>query len=94
MGIFTKSSVGMEIDSKEIRVAYVEGTADKPIPRLFARQTLPEGVVRDGKVASTGELAQLSAAVGREYQRPDVIGVTNRMSSSVCAVPDSKGINV
>ncbi|NLO40994.1 MAG: pilus assembly protein PilM [Ruminiclostridium sp.] len=92
MGIFTKSSVGMEIDSKEIRVAYVEGTADKPIPRVFARHALPEGVVRDGKVASPGELATaISALWARENikSRDVILGVNNQdVIIRFAAVPD------
>ncbi|MBP7177172.1 MAG: pilus assembly protein PilM [Thermoclostridium sp.] len=81
MGFLKKSSVGMEIDSKEIRVVSLEGTPEKPVVRVFARHALPEGTVRDGKVINPAELgAAISALWAREnIQGRDVIlGINNQ----------------
>lgn len=81
MGIFKRSSVGMEIDSREIRVAYLEGTAEKPVPRVFARHALPQGLVRDGKVQNPAELgAAISALWARENirSRDVILGINNQ----------------
>lgn len=81
LGLFKRSSVGMEIDSKEIRVVYLEGSAEKPVPRIFARHPLPQGLVRDGKVQNPAELgAAISALWAKENIRcKDVIlGINNQ----------------
>lgn len=81
MGIFKRSSVGMEIDSKEIRVVHLEGSADKPVVRGFARQALPQGLVRDGKVLDP---AGLGAAISELWARENIrcrnviLGVNNQ----------------
>lgn len=81
MGLLKRSSVGMEIDAKEIRVVYAEGSADKPVPRTFARYALPEGIVRDGKVINPVELgAAISALWAKESIkcRDVILGINNQ----------------
>lgn len=81
MGLLKRTSVGMEIDSKEIRVVYAEGTADKPVPCTFARYPLPDGIVRDGRVVNAAELgAAISALWAKEgiKSRNVILGINNQ----------------
>lgn len=81
MGLLKRSSVGMEIDTKEIRVVYAEGSADKPVSCTFARYALPEGIVRDGKVINPVELgAAISTLWTRENikSREIILGINNQ----------------
>lgn len=54
MGIFSKSVVGLELDSGEIRAIELSGSTRKPVLEAFGRIPLPEGAVKDGKVADAG----------------------------------------
>lgn len=81
MGLLKRSSVGMEIDAKEIRVVYLEGSADKPAPCVFARHPLPEGIVRDGKAANPAELgAAITTLWAKENIkcRNVILGINNQ----------------
>lgn len=81
MGILKKSAVGIEIDSKEIRAVHLTGKPDKPGLCTFARFSLDEGVVKDGKVIKKNELGvALSTMWSRENIkcRDVVLGVNNQ----------------
>lgn len=81
MGLLKRSSVGMEIDSKEIRIVHAEGSADKPVPCTFARYPLPDGIVRDGRVVNPAELgAAISAFWAKEgiKSRDVILGINNQ----------------
>ena len=81
MGVFKKSSVGLEIDSKEIRAVHVTGKPERPYLCTFARFPLNEGIVKDGKVLKENELGvALSTMWARENikGRDVILGVNNQ----------------
>ena len=81
VGVFKKSSVGLEIDSKEIRAVHVTGKPERPYLCTFARFPLNEGIVKDGKVLKENELGvALSTMWARENIkcRDVILGVNNQ----------------
>ena len=95
MGLFKRSSVGMEIDSNEIRVVCLEGSSNKPVPRVFARYALPKGIVRDGKVVSFSELGSAISAMWAQNSiksRDVILGINNQdIIIRFAVVPDLPG---
>lgn len=81
MGILQKSAVGLEIDSKEIKAVHLSGNPDKPHLRTFCRFPLRDGVVKDGKVFSAGELGVALATMWTRENikcRDVILGVNNQ----------------
>lgn len=81
MGIFKRNIVGMEIDSKEIRVVHMEGTPDKPVFRAFASQLLEKGVVKEGKVVKPDKLGTAISMLWTREKikcRDVILGINNQ----------------
>lgn len=57
MGLFKRSVIGLELDSKEIRAVEVRGSVRQPVISAWGRVRLPEGVVRDGRVVNAESLS-------------------------------------
>lgn len=57
MGLFTRSVIGIEMDSREIRAVEISGSAKKPVITAWGRVYLPEGIVKDGRVMNVESLA-------------------------------------
>ncbi|NLN65850.1 MAG: pilus assembly protein PilM [Clostridiaceae bacterium] len=81
MKLFKRSSIGMEIDSKEIRIVHLKGLPEKPVLCTFAQTSLPEGVVRDGKVYDPERLGRAIAELWEREKikcRDVILGVNNQ----------------
>ena len=50
MKIVSKSIIGLELDSKEIRAVEVSGSKQKPVVLIWGTIELPEGIVK-GRVS-------------------------------------------
>lgn len=50
MLFFSKSIIGLDVDSKEMRAVELKGTAKNPVLVAWGRSRLPENVIKDGRV--------------------------------------------
>lgn len=81
MGIFSKSVIGLELDSQEIRAAEIKGTPKKPVIVSLGKVRLPEGVVKEGCLVNP---AQFGASLERLFSensfksREVIFGVNNQ----------------
>ena len=57
MGLFKKSVIGLEMDSKEIRAVEITGSVRQPVISAWGRMSLPEGIVKDGRVMNVESLS-------------------------------------
>ena len=57
MGLFSKSIVGIEMDSREIRAVEVSGSVNNPVITGWGRVSLTDGIIKDGRVISAETLA-------------------------------------
>jgi len=57
MGLFPKRIIGLELDSKEIRAVEVTGNVRQPVITAWGRISLPEGIVRDGRIVNVESLS-------------------------------------
>lgn len=81
MGIFSRSAVGVEIDSREIRIVHMQGKPERAVMCALARFPLKEGVVMDGKAIKTEELgnalSELWVKAGIKC-RDIILGINNQ----------------
>ena len=53
MGFFSKSIIGIELDSQELRAVELRGTVKKPVVSAWGRVKLPDGIVKESRIANT-----------------------------------------
>lgn len=51
MGLFSKNIIGIEMDSRELRAVELKGTQKKSVVSAWGKVRLPEGIVKDSKIA-------------------------------------------
>ena len=56
-GCLKKSVIGLEMDSKEIRAVEITGSVRQPVISAWGRMSLPEGIVKDGRVMNVESLS-------------------------------------
>lgn len=81
MGLFARSIVGLEVDSREIRAVEVKGNAKKQEISAWGKLELREGVVKDGRVVDINGLSSALDTLWREngFKSKDVIfGINNQ----------------
>ncbi|NMA67529.1 MAG: pilus assembly protein PilM [Clostridiaceae bacterium] len=79
--IRSKSIIGLDMDSKEIRAVELKGSKKKPTVTAWGRINLPEGVVKDGRIIQLDKFSdQLSQfLLENSFKTRDVIlGVNNQ----------------
>lgn len=81
MGLFSKSVIGLEADSKEIRAVELKGSVKKPIVTAWGKISIPEGTVKEGRIQDVNlfkvylqKLIEENGFKGRDA----VIGVNNQ----------------
>lgn len=101
MGFLSKSIVGVEMDSCEIRAVELKGTVKKPEITAWGRIALPAGCVRDGRVASPVILAEYLQKLwdSSRFKSKDIIlGINNQdviiRFASFPKVPEDKVRNM
>ena len=97
MGIFTKSVVGLEIDSTEIRAVNLEGTPDKPKLISYGRQPLVERIIKDANILEPKLLIEAIIKLwdnNNIKSRDVVLGINNQdviiRFALIPKVPDNK----
>lgn len=59
MALFKKDcGIGLELDAAEVRAVELRGSARQPLYSAWGRVPLPDGAVRDGIVAKSGEVSE------------------------------------
>lgn len=81
MRFYNNSVIGLEADSKEIRAVELKGTRKKPVIAALGSISIPEGIVRDGRILDIDKfnvyLQKLMEENGFKA-REVVIGVNNQ----------------
>ncbi|NLU51941.1 MAG: pilus assembly protein PilM [Clostridiaceae bacterium] len=81
MRFYNNSVIGLEADSKEIRAVELKGTRKKPVIAALGSISIPEGIVRDGRILDIDKfnvyLQKLIEQNGFKA-REVVIGVNNQ----------------
>lgn len=97
MEIFKKHIIGLEMDSKEIRAVEITGNKKNPAISAWGRIDLPEGAVKEGKVADPDLLSEcIVKLMGQNKFRGKnvVLGVNNQdiivRFATFPKVPDDK----
>ncbi len=97
MGLFKKSIIGLEMDSKEIRTVEISGSKKNPVISAWGRIELADGAVKEGKVADTDILSENIAKLMELKGFKDknvVLGVNNQdiivRFATFPKVPDDK----
>lgn len=81
MGLFKKSVIGLEMDSKEIRAVEMGGSARQPVITAWGRISLPEGTVKDGRVMDGEALSSYLEKLisqNRFRSREVLLGISNQ----------------
>ena len=81
MSIFKKYTIGLELDSKEIRAVEITGKKNNPLISAWGRIELPDGAVKDGKVEDPKILSEYIAKLmenNRFSGNNIVLGVNNQ----------------
>jgi len=81
MGLFGKSIIGLEMDSREIRAVEISGSVKQPVISAWGQIDLPEGVVKDGRVVNVQTLSlclEKLITQGKFKSRDVILGVNNQ----------------
>lgn len=81
MGIFSSTSVGLEIDNHEIRVVELSGSSKSSKLQSFGKISLPEEVIKDGMILKPDIIAEKLTFLWKTHRisnREVILGVSNQ----------------